>query len=185
MPTSSSAVCWTCWGLCTSTCTQQQSKWASVTPALSMLTSPSRCWAPGPARGMNTQPQTVLFSGCRDFPCCRCCLTLIVPLLCRCGMRSIRQEDNMNLFLDLVPGGSVSQSLQDYLKVGDFKHIALLNVVNLYLVFVCSCHLWGDLNKHLLLAPVPRCRRAVWSIGASVVLQSLHISTRSWLCQSE
>ena len=56
-------------------------------------------------------------------------------------MRSIRQEDNMNLFLDLVPGGSVSQSLQDYLKVGDFKHIALLNVVNLYLVFVCSCHL--------------------------------------------
>ncbi len=69
-PTSSSAVCWTSWGLCPSTCAQQQSTWASGTPALSTLTSPSRCWAPGPARGTNTQPQTAVVENLSARMCC-------------------------------------------------------------------------------------------------------------------
>ncbi len=36
----------------------------------------------------------------------------------------MRQEDYMNLSLDLVPGGSVSQCLQEYLKVsGTSAHL--------------------------------------------------------------
>ncbi|XP_051263014.1 ubiquitin carboxyl-terminal hydrolase 37-like [Dicentrarchus labrax] len=33
-----------------------------------------------------------------------------------CGMQSMREEDYINLSLDLVPGGSVSEFLQEYLK---------------------------------------------------------------------
>lgn len=59
-------------------------------------------------------------------------------------MRSVIGEDNVNLSLDLVSGGSVSQCLQNYLKVsGISAHLVRLqcdfnhphtppNVVNLY-----------------------------------------------------
>lgn len=48
---------------------------------------------------------------------CDCILMRIVPLTCRCGARSVREEEFTNLSLDLVPGVSVQQLLQDYQTV--------------------------------------------------------------------
>ncbi|XP_034712604.1 ubiquitin carboxyl-terminal hydrolase 37-like [Etheostoma cragini] len=39
-----------------------------------------------------------------------------------CGMQSTRKEDYINLSLDLVPGGTVSQCLQDYLKENQLEY---------------------------------------------------------------
>ncbi|XP_038556171.1 ubiquitin carboxyl-terminal hydrolase 37-like [Micropterus salmoides] len=36
--------------------------------------------------------------------------------MCSCGARSTREEDFTNLSLNLVPGGSILEMLQDYLK---------------------------------------------------------------------
>ena len=40
-----------------------------------------------------------------------------VPLMCRCGAQSSRDEEFSNLSLNLVPGASVQDVLQNYLKV--------------------------------------------------------------------
>lgn len=44
-------------------------------------------------------------------------LMCIVSLMCRCGAQSIREEEFTNLSLDLVPGGSVQQMLEEYQTV--------------------------------------------------------------------
>ena len=48
---------------------------------------------------------------------CGCIFMCIVPLKCRCGAQSKRQEELTNLSLDLVPGGSVEKMLEEYQKV--------------------------------------------------------------------
>ena len=48
---------------------------------------------------------------------CGCIFMCIIPLMCRCGAQSTRQEEFTTLPLNVVPGGSVEQMLEEYLMV--------------------------------------------------------------------
>ncbi len=56
----------------------------------------------------------------------QCCLSCVVEF-CRCGLQSEREESYINLCLDLVAAGSVSDCVQEYLKVSDQRSILTLN----------------------------------------------------------
>ena len=176
---------------------------------------------------MNTQPQTVLYMGCRDSQCWQCdwffspctvvvenfsirmcdiygCILIwIFPLFCRCGMQSTREENFINLSLDLVPGGTVRQCLQGYFKVmphllisSEFSVISTPSNthphapqnVNLceYCMLVSGILISSMKRWKLKPASYPfPARRTSWSIGASVVLRRRRSRGHFWRCQSQ
>ncbi len=98
--------------------------------------------------------------------------------MCRCGAHSTRQEEFTNLSLDLVPGASTEQMLQEYVKVSptcprsvtpsptDMKPQTASVCVCLC---VCECVLWFGHQAHNTepVVFVLFCRRQSWSSGAS------------------
>lgn len=94
-------------------------------------------------------------------------LILTVLLLCRCADKSTKDEEYLNLALDLEASGTVSQCLQEHLKVSGLEI---------------------PLFKHelvLLFKPISCYRRTRWTTNVHAALKTHPFRGHSWPCQSE
>ncbi len=93
----------------------------------------------------------------------------IVCLMCRCGAQSKRQEEFTNLSLDLVPGSSVEELLQEYLMVRSTCPRSVTSSLT-QVVYVCVCvcvfsQFVTQFITHSLLSLI--CRSQSWSTNVS------------------